>query len=214
MKIFWPGEIVRPRLTHQTIQVHEFPHAMVWGFYVMEWVRLETWEGKSDRLQHVTEQLHNLRIFIERWYRTDQPNILLWQTPVWVFAWKLDLYPNDLPLRMAYRWVKMEEESSATLYEYREGFRIGASIGPLFVLQNEEGKTVECTGRAWNRTRSISERASPHGVWVCPDYYQKVYEILPGRSFPPVGIRGNREKIPVYQIFWGLPGMYLLNPPE
>ncbi|GBC84281.1 hypothetical protein HRbin11_00706 [bacterium HR11] len=207
----WPMTWGRPEAerAETAFQAPVRRRAAVWVFWGSGWHHSDLWE--APRLAETQDLLARWGDLVERWSAQVPPDAVLWRLPgLYVFWWA----PHEDGLtRTLYHWLALHKgQVPAMQGRPRLEFRVGAAVGDVWCLEGQGG-LVEAWGPATEAAAGLARRAPVGTVWVERSYYEAVYTYLPGRSRPPVPVPGYREALPVYQMEWGLPGRYLLQPP-
>ena len=209
---FWPGGIALDPGGMGETEVHLVRKTLLWCFYFHRWHKPLTWErwfqGEPSDLDGIGEWSTK----IGDWMRPVRPRWMGWTPPFLLMLW-INEEPEELALRLAYRWLRINHESPPSP-EASRVLRVGASAAFNYVIYDPAGRILDVVGPGRNRVHVLAERASYEGVWIDRDYYDLIYQTLPGRSFPPIRIPLNRESIPMFKLEWGLPGRYLMHPPD
>jgi hypothetical protein len=183
--------------------------AAVWVFWGSGWHHAELWEPPLRT--ETWDFLARWRDLVEQWEARVSPDAVLWRLPgLYVFWWE----PNEDHLaRILYHWLVLHKGQVPEMKgRPRLEFRVGAAVGDVWSLEGPSG-LFEAWGTAMEAAAGLARRAPVGTVWVERAYYEAVYTYLPGRSRPPVSVPGFREALAAYQMEWGLPGRYLLQPP-
>lgn len=209
--MLWPMTWGRPETEPAETALREPVRrtAAVWVFWGSGWHQPGLWEAPV--LSATRDFLARWGDLVERWRARVSPDAVLWRLPgLYVFWWEP---AADALVRAVYHWLALHKGQVPEMQgRPRLEFRVGAAVGDVWCLDGPAG-WVEAWGPTTETAAGLARRAPVGTVWVDRPYYEAVYTFIPGRSRPPVSVPGRRETLPVYQMEWGLPGRYLLQPP-
>ena len=205
----WPITWNTDPANAETLRVEIGP-AYVWAFLIRGWHNPGNWQ--PERQAEISDVLNAWGNLFRTWLSAVPAHWVRWTPSTWWVAYWAPENDTDVR-RPLYRWMAAHHGAIPGLHT-RPRFTLGvaAVLGTAWCLRDASGKIVDLWGPPVQIVIQLAERASPGTVWVDRTVYDRVYTYMPGRARPPVRVRGAREALLVYQIEWGLPGRYLVEP--
>ncbi len=189
-----------------------FEESVCLCFFWKNWNRPHTWTPHADKATFRDEAVMNEWGEIWKHFsHSYEPALQIWREPFFYVVWLGDEHVlSNLMKRFVYEWMRhFFENPHKGLFNV---CRTGGAWGRAYILRHEE-TYLDGWGPVFNRARTIALHASATPLWVEEHFYEHVYEYFPARSFPPVRVKENRERLQLFKFEWGLPGQYLIQPP-